>query len=62
MLNVATGDTSVLREVNANEFAEARRVVIAHSLRIAERLQHRVRLHDLVLERHLQCLFMNDAA
>ena len=40
-----------------NEFAEARRIVVSDGFRIAERLEHRIRLDDLILERNLLLRF-----
>ena len=53
VLDVARGDAALLRELDADELSEARRVVVTHGLCVSERLEHGVRLHDLVLERHL---------
>ena len=68
MLNVARRNTADLQiesaktrlhtsgahivEVNSNEFAEARRVVVSDGFCVAERLEHRIRLHNLIFERH----------
>jgi hypothetical protein len=36
MIDVAAGDATLFVEIDANEFAESRRVVVAHRLCIAE--------------------------
>ena len=57
-LHVGPRQLSGLVEVDPDELAEARAVVVPHGLGVAERLQNGVRLDDLVLERGLalQCL------
>ena len=43
-----TGNTAIVCETDTNELSETRRVVVASSLRVSERLQDRVGLEDLV--------------
>ena len=45
-------------EVDADELAEPGAVVVAGRLGVSKRLQDRVRLHDLVLERRLLRLLL----
>ena len=52
-LHVGPGQLSRLVEVDADELAEARAVVVPHGLGVAKGLQDGVRLDDLVLERDL---------
>lgn len=61
MFDVAGGHLARLGEVDPDELAEARGVVVAHRLRVAERLQHGVGLDDLVLQRRarLPCTIPN---
>ena len=62
MLNVTRRHTSDLVEVNSNEFAETRRVVVSYGFRITERLQHGVGLDDLVLQRDLLTVLLHRLA
>ena len=57
-LDVAAGDLALHVEVDADELAEAGAVVVAGRLGVSKRLQDRVRLHDLVLERRLLRLLL----
>jgi len=50
VVDVTTGQLASGGEVTADELAKARGVVVPHGLGIAERLQHRVGLHDLLLQ------------
>jgi len=50
VVDVASSQLALSVEVHANELAEARRVVVAHSLGVAEGFEHRVGAHDLLLE------------
>ena len=52
-LHVGPRQLSRLVEVDPDELAEARAVVVPHGLGVAKRLQDGVRLDDLVLERGL---------
>ena len=52
-LHVGPRQLSRLVEVDADELAEARAVVVPHGLGVAKGLQDGVRLDDLVLERDL---------
>ena len=48
-LDVSACDLSTRVEVNANEFAETRRVVVSRGFGITVGFQHRIRRHNLVL-------------
>lgn len=47
-IDVRPSDLPGPRELDANEFSESRRVIVADSLRIAERLQDRIRTQYLL--------------
>ena len=49
-LNICAGDTKILREMDANELAKTRRVVITRGLGISVRLQDRIGLNNLILQ------------
>ena len=57
-LDVAAGHLALHVEVNADEFPESGAVIVAGRLGVSKRLQDRVRLHDLVLERRLLRLLL----
>ena len=49
-LNVTASHSSHVVEPDADELAEPGGVVVPHRLGVAVRLQHRVRLHHLILK------------
>ena len=50
-LDIGTGQFSRRSKVDTDEFTETRRVVVTDGLGVAERLQYRICLNDLILQR-----------
>lgn len=50
-VDIGAGDAAVRRESNSNEFPESTGVVVALSLCVPKRLQYRIRLEDLPLQK-----------
>lgn len=52
-LNICAGYAKILREMDANELAETRRVIVTRSLCISISFQDRIGLNNLILQAYL---------